>query len=237
MDLSVVLPAKNEAENLRGLLPQLNEVLSSLSIAYEVLVVVPTTISDDTETVCRENTCTYLFCEGGNRYGDGIRTGIRVAQGTYLVVMDADGSHNPRYIADCYRAIQQGYDCVIGSRYIAGGLSHKEWSLRVMSYMVNIAYQMIYPMEVHDMSHTFKMYRTQALKNISLEGKDFDISEEMLIKVALTVPNFRVLEIPFVFEDRKHGSSKRQMGYILCSYLLSLYRLWRFKKCCQKGRG
>jgi dolichol-phosphate mannosyltransferase len=95
VDLTVLLPAYREAESLRQFLPALKKQLAELTADYQILVVDAGEKIDDTEEVCRDHSVGHVFRRGGNSYGDAMRTGIADAAGHYIVVMDADGSHNP----------------------------------------------------------------------------------------------------------------------------------------------
>src|SRR5437762_38544 len=101
VDLSVVIPALNEARNLAHLLPRLREVLSSLGISYETLVI---TRQPDQET--RDATSAsgaVLVEQSAPGYGGALRSGFAKASGAYLVTMDADLSHRPNFILDLWR--------------------------------------------------------------------------------------------------------------------------------------
>ena len=141
MSVSVVLPAYEEAENLKRLLPEITDAL------------------DHTQEICEQNHCTYLRREGGNLYGDAIRTGIRRAKMDYLLIMDADGSHNPKDILRLYDAMRStGSDVIIGSRYADGGETDNSGILILMSYLVNIVYRVLFHLDARDVSDSFRMY-------------------------------------------------------------------------------
>jgi dolichol-phosphate mannosyltransferase len=119
--LSVLLPAFKEADNLRLLLPSLRKVADSLATEPQILVIDSATPLDDTLQVCAENKVMGIPRKGGNNYGDAIRTGISVSTGDYVVVMDADGSHNPEFIRVLWEK-RRVADVVIASRYVPGAL-------------------------------------------------------------------------------------------------------------------
>ena len=72
--LSIVIPAYKEADNLKILLPRINQVAASLNVSYEVLVVDTNIKMDHAEEICNSNTVFYRNREGSNSYGDAIRT-------------------------------------------------------------------------------------------------------------------------------------------------------------------
>jgi dolichol-phosphate mannosyltransferase len=230
MSVSVIIPAYQEAENLGELLPRLNTVLSQTKQPYEILVIDTMSRMDNTEEICEKNKCAYINRENGNGYGDAIRTGIRKASNKHIVIMDADGSHNPDDIIKFYKAMEQGYDLIIGSRYIAGGNSHNGLILKLMSYALNVAYRVFFNIKARDISNSFRMYRTEQLKSLILECGNFDIVEEIIIKLSLSISPFRLLEVPIFFSQRKHGESKRDLLKFILTYITSIKKLLGYKK-------
>lgn len=108
MKVSVILPAYQEADNLKNILPRIRKVMERLKENYEILVIDTVNPMDDTFSICKKNGAVYVSRKGGNSYGDAVRTGIAKAQGEYIVMMDADGSHNPEAILRFYREMQGG---------------------------------------------------------------------------------------------------------------------------------
>ena len=144
MELSIVLPAYKEADNLKKILPEIHSQVKKLNINYEILVIDTIENMDDTKNVCNLNNATYMHRENGNLYGDAIRTGIKYATGKYILMMDADGSHEPKSIADLYnKVISKNCDLVIGSRYCKGGKTDNNFILKAMSYILNLTYRVI----------------------------------------------------------------------------------------------
>ena len=228
--ISVVIPSYQEAENLRNLLPVLKENLSATGVPFEILCVDTMGAMDDTEEVCRDYGATYVRRTGGNNYGNAVRTGIASARYGYTVVMDGDGSHDPKYIKDFYGEIQHGYDLVIGSRYTKGGDTQNPFVLRAMSYMLNLTYRLFFGIKVKDISDSYRIYRTEQIQALSLSCSNFDIVEEILIKLAMTKKDYAIREVPILFEERKAGVSKRNLGKFILSYISTIWNLKRLQK-------
>lgn len=109
--ISVVIPARNEAANLRAILPQLVALLPDAEI-----LVVDDGSTDDTAAVCLESRVTHLWHPYPKGNGAAIKTGARAAQGEVIVFMDGDGQHKPEDVPALLEKYRQGYDMVVGAR-------------------------------------------------------------------------------------------------------------------------
>lgn len=233
MSISLVLPAYQEAGNLRELLPRIHAALARTCAPYEVLVVDTAVPTDETPALCAEHGVTRVPRSPGDTYGDAIRTGFAAAQYEYIAVMDADGSHDPADILRFLAEMQAGTcDLVIGSRYAEGGKTHNPLILRSMSYMLNWTYRVVFGIQAKDVSNSFRLYKANQVKALSLECDNFDLVEEILIK--LQVQNerqggFVIKEIPVFFNKRMYGESKRDLVKFVLSYLATMLRLYRIK--------
>jgi len=223
--LSIIMAAYREAENLSILLPRLTTALRTLTPKYEVLVVDAVTPMDDTEAICAANQVRLLRRQPGNDYGDAIRTGVAASRGDFVLIMDADGSHNPEFIRELWGKRHQA-DVVIASRYVVGGHTDNPRLLVGMSRVLNQLFRFIVGFPVLDVSNSFRLYRAELLRGLRLTYRHFDILEEILAKLLWGNPDpARVVEIPYHFERRLAGESKRNLwvfGYHFCLAALRL---------------
>lgn len=226
-ELSVVLPAYQEEENLRNLLPRLLETLRSMGISSEVLVIDTLDPMDMTKEVSQQNGVRYINRRGGNYFGCAVRTGIEEANGHYVLFMDADGSHPPEFIPELF-CFADMYDVVIASRYVGKGNTENSFALILMSKILNWTYSMVLNLPCRDVSNSYKIYRSEQLKSLKLTCNNFDIVEEVLFKLRRKYPLVEFKEVPFVFKRRMFGETKRNLFAFILTYLFTIIRL-RFK--------
>jgi dolichol-phosphate mannosyltransferase len=228
-NLSIIIPAYREIENLEILLPQIKNEVELLNIDYEVLVVDSIDVCELTKTLCSNfKNFKYLNRSPKNYYGDAVRSGIKECAGEYVVFMDADGSHTPSFIKSLYENRING-DIVIASRYIEGGKTDNGMLLIFMSYIVNKLYSFVLNLDVKDVSNSFKLYKSNYLKTLNLECENFDIVEEVLYKCKLNFQSIKLVEIPYTFKKRIHGTTKRNLLLFVMTFAITLFKL-RFSK-------
>lgn len=227
-ELSIIIPAYLEEENLKLILPNIISVLKKNNIDFEVLVVDTEEAKDNTGKVCEENGVLYLNRTGGNNYGDAVRSGIKQATGKYIIFMDADGSHDPEFIKNLYDN-KENYDVVVASRYVEGGNTENSKILIFMSFVVNVMYSLVLNIKCKDISNSFKLYISDDLKNLKLKCNNFDIVEEIIFKIKKKKGNLKINEIPFIFKKRMFGNTKRNLFLFILTYFVTLIKL-RFGK-------
>jgi dolichol-phosphate mannosyltransferase len=223
IEISLIIPAYCEEENLRLLFPRLKKVLLETGLSHEILVVDTQKPLDKTEDVCGENLVRYIATGEADCYGAAVRTGIGAAKGNYIIFMDADGSHSPEYIPELLKFRLEA-DVVAASRYVEGGDSENSKILIFMSWVVNFVYSVVLGIRCKDVSNSFKLYRSSQLKAIKLYCGNFDIIEEILFKLNKRF-KIEIREIPFTFKKRKFGESKRNLFLFMITYLFTLLKL------------
>ncbi len=214
----VVIPTYNERENIPLLLPRVLE-----QAELSVLVVDDGSPDGTGEFVAAEverNPRVHLIRRAGKQgLGTAYVAGFRyaLARGAqYIFEMDADFSHDPRYLPDLLHAAETAYDLVIGSRYVAGG-GTTDWGIgrQMISRGGNAYARLILGLPLADMTGGYRCYRRQALEAIQLDriksnGYSFQI--EMAYRVHQA--GLRVGEVPIIFPDRRVGASKMSKNIV-----------------------
>lgn len=222
--LTIVLPTKREAENLPWLFGRLHAELDELVGELEILVV-DTPTDDGTEEVCREHGARYLG-DPAMGFADALRTGFREARHEVLVTMDADGSHDPRYIRWMLGEIASA-DLVICSRYVPRGGQEASAFRYLTSRVLNWWLGTLCSLPLQDLSGGFKMYRKAMFAEFELASAGFEIQCEIAAKAY--GHGFRLREIPFCYHPRKEGHSKAAIIRYGLAFLFSSLRLRKYR--------
>ena len=228
----IIIPTYNEIENL----PELITRLDKLKRGLHYLVVDDNSTDGTGEWVIqKQKTCSHLHIIKrekklglGSAYVRGFKYAI---ENEYEIVfeMDADFSHNPKYIPDFLENIVEN-DLVLGSRYI-NGVNVINWSMSrlLLSYCANIYARFVTGLPVKDSTGGFKCFRIEALKSLNLDKISSDgYSFQIEVTYKLWKKGFKIKEIPIVFVDRVAGESKMS-GEIISEALFLLIKI-RFRK-------
>ena len=157
-----------------------------------------------------------------------MRLGIKYANNDKFLILDSDGSHPPKNIPEIYeKFVNEGCDVVIGSRYVKGGVTNDSKSSIIMSHLLNFAFRVCLGLNAKDLSTDYRMYHTEQLKKVELECENYDVLEEVLLKLKLNKldKKLKIGEVPINFQKRMYGESKRQLLKFIISYVKTLLRL------------
>ena len=226
--LSIVIPAYDELLNLRELVPEIKRVTQQLqNFSTEILIVLPSIAKPEEIQEIKNFGATVVMRQPTDSFGDALRSGFAALSDTseFVLVMDADYSHNPLAITRLLAA-SSGAHVVVASRYTHGGTTANSLLLKIMSRLLNLAYSIVLGINCRDISTNYKLYRRSDIKNIVLICKDFDIVEEILFQVkSIHGQSFVIREVPDHFYERKFGVTKRQLRPFIISYFRTLVRL------------
>ncbi len=223
--LSVLILARNEAQNLDHLLPRIAKTLCAIGRKFEVVVVDADSPDGTAAVATRHNARVVPQLDSG--YADALRQGFAECSGGFILAMDADFSHRPDFFAAMIHAVEAA-DVVVASRYVAGGSADMPASRRLLSALLNRVFAWALGLQTRDLSSGFRMYRRQALQAIAPRGEYFDVLPEI---IALAhIQGLRIREIPFHYHQREAGVSKARVVKFVPSYVRTLLRCWRAKR-------
>ena len=232
MTAYIVIPTYNEADNVSLLIP---EILAHEE-GFHVVIVddnSPDGTADAVEKLAASSDRVHLIRRAGKLgFASAEIAGLRyaiAAQPDYILHMDADFSHHPRYLpAMVGLAESMGADVVVGSRYVAGG-GTKNWGLlRVMlSRTANLTARTLLGLKVHDCTSGFRCYRRAVLEafdfdQVTVDGYSFLIEMTYLCQQR----GCRFGQVPIVFEDRTRGKSKISKRIVFEALGLVMRRAW-----------
>jgi len=224
--ISVIIPTYNEQGNISPLVERLDRAFAGRK--YEVLFVDDNS-KDGTVGIIAKLSEQYPVKALVRLKERGLATavlhGFKYAQGDVVLVMDADLQHPPEVIPELLKAIQNGADMAIGSRYVPGG-GVPNWGLlrRIISKGALTLAHIFLPTtrKVKDPMSGLYMFKRKDKKPVEYQPTGYKILLEMLV-----MGDFQnVVEVPFIFEDRSSGRSKmkarQQLDYL--QHILSLMR-------------
>lgn len=209
----VIIPTYNELENLE---PIVTEVLAA-DPRIEVLVVDDNS-PDGTgrladQLAARDRRVHVLHREKKEGLGRAYLAGFAWAlQGPYRLIfeMDADFSHDPKYLPRFLAEAEAGADVVLGSRYVEGG-GTVNWGIgrRILSRGGSLYARTILGLDQRDLTGGFKCFRREVLESLELESvRSTGYAFQIELTWRAVRKGFKVVEIPIVFEDRRVGQSK-----------------------------
>jgi dolichol-phosphate mannosyltransferase len=231
-DISVVIPVLNERENLELLLPSLCQVIGKLGLAAEILVVDGGS-NDESQRVA-ERLGARVIPQQERGFGGALLAGFAAATAPFVVTMDADLSHQPLFLKDFWRERGEA-ELVIASRYVKGGTADMGSVRRLLSHILNRTYSRVLGLRLRDLSSGFRMYQRNSLASLDLQARNFDVQEEILVK--LYVQGCRIKEIPFHFRVRKSGKSHVKLLRFGWAFSKTLFRMWRLKNSSDTRTG
>jgi dolichol-phosphate mannosyltransferase len=233
LKLMVILPTYNESENISAIV----SAILGLGIEGTEILIIDDNSPDGTGQIAEQLAADtqgkvhVLHRAGKLGLGTAYVLGFRYALergADYVVQMDSDFSHSPKYIPAMVEAAQM-YDVVVGSRYVNGGGIDAEWSMlrRFISWFGGSVYaRLILGLSVRDATGGFKCYRREALEGIDLDriqSQGFSFQVEM--NYACQKKGYRIKEIPIIFPDRLRGKSKMSAAIAIEAAM----RVWQIK--------
>ncbi|KAK0361511.1 dolichol-P-mannose synthesis [Friedmanniomyces endolithicus] len=235
---SILLPTYNERRNLPIITYLLEQTFSQAGLDWE-LIIVDDGSPDSTQTVANQLIKAYnTRGAGGERIklkpragklglGTAYVHGLQFVTGDFVVIMDADFSHHPKFLPVMIEKQREAdYDIVTGTRYAGdGGVYGWDLKRKLVSRGANLVADTVLRPGVSDLTGSFRLYKRGVLEKVikATESKGYSFQMEMMVRAKAM--GLKVAECPITFVDRLYGESKLG-GEEIAEYLKGVFNLW-----------
>lgn len=226
---SVIIPARDEEESLPSTLADIYRTFSEAGIPHEI-VVVDDGSHDRTWAVLQELTTAVPTLvptrnSGANGFGRAVVWGLDHSRGDAVVIMMADASDDPADAVRYWRRLNEGNDCVFGSRFVTGGrvIDYPRVKLlvnRVANFLVRVGFTI----PLNDTTNAFKAYRRTVIDGCRpFLAPHFNLTVELPLKAIVRGYSYAIM--PISWRNRRHGVAKlkiKEMGsryFFICAYV------------------
>jgi dolichol-phosphate mannosyltransferase len=226
---SVVIPARDEEESLPSTVADIVETFTAANIPHEI-VVVDDGSSDRTWSVLQELKVKYPTLAptqntGNHGFGRAVTWGLERSRGDAMVIMMADASDSAQDAVKYWQLLNQGYDCVFGSRFVPGGevIDYPRVKLLV-NRLANFLVRVGFALPLNDTTNAFKAYRRTVIEGCRpFLAPHFNLTVEIPLKAIVRGYSYTIT--PISWRNRKYGVAKlkiKEMGsryFFICAYV------------------
>lgn len=203
-EISIVIPAYNESENLPHLVAEISEVMKSVTSNYEVIIVDDGSLDKTAETIeilSKNDLGRVWGIQFRNNFGkaEALKEGFKMAEGETIITMDADLQDDPKEIPNFIAKINEGHDLVSGWKQNRKDTFVKNNTSKFFNYVTS----KFSKVKLHDFNCGFKAYRKEVAKNLDLYGQ-----LHRYIPVMARNMGYKIGEVPVHHRKRKFGKTK-----------------------------
>lgn len=228
--LSVVIPARNEAGCILSTVEHLHLELQLRSVPHEIVVVDDGSTDQTWELLSKlQQKMPELIAlqnKGPNGFGRAVVCGLDRMKGDAVVIMMADESDDCRDTVRYWQELNQGWDCVFGSRFAKGGgvIDYPKIKLLV-NRAANLFLKTLFAVKLNDTTNAFKAYRREVIEGCRpLIAPHFNLTVELPLKAV--VRGFSWTVIPITWRNRRVGQSKLALREMGSRYLFICLYVW-----------
>tara|TARA_B100001540_G_C15731408_1_gene607811 strand:- start:292 stop:1002 length:711 start_codon:yes stop_codon:yes gene_type:complete len=208
MNKSILIPVFNEQGNIGNLITKIKKKLD----LEDEIIIIDDGSTDKTQQEAEEQKCKVLKHDKNLGKGAAMRTGIKNAKGQLIIFMGGDGQDDPEEIDLLINGVVEGYDYVIGSRFVKDNSLKERYSNKAilpinkignksLTFLINI----LFGQSITDSQSEFKCFKADKLKELNLESNRYEIETELLIKSFRN--KLKIKEVPVHRYERIHGKS------------------------------
>lgn len=228
--LSVIIPARNEADNLTECISEIAKELTQHSIDFEILVIDDGS-TDNTVNVIKVinesiSTVKCIRNERENGFGRAVRLGLDNFTGDAVAIIMADRSDSPQDLITYWQCIQNGNDCAFGSRFIRGGKVYNYPLLKLLANrVVNTMIRLAFNINCNDITNAFKMYRREVIEGCRpFISPHFNLTVEIPLKAIVRGYSWKV--VPISWKNRTKGVAKLKLREMGSRYFFIIAYMW-----------
>ena len=228
--LSVVIPARDEEDCIASTVEHLHVELGLRGVPHEIVVV------DDGSTDKTWNVLTNLATKiaelrplqnaSQHGFGRAVTCGLDHMKGDAVVIMMADESDDCRDVVRYWQKLNEGYDCVFGSRFMKGGgvIDYPRLKL-LINRMANFFLRVLFRVKLNDTTNAFKAYRKDVIEGCRpLIAPEFNLTVELPLKAIVRGYSWAV--VPITWRNRRHGMAKLKIKEMGSRYLFICLYVW-----------
>ena len=228
--LSIVIPARDEEGCIKETLENLLRVLKEAKVPFEI-VVVDDQSTDETWsilTVIAETNSEVRAVQNSedSGFGNGVKFGFSKMTGDAAAVFMADQSDDPEDVVRYWHKLNEGFDCVFGSRFVDGGEIKDYPTFKfLLNRFANKFIQMMFGISLNDTTNAFKAYRKEVIDGCQpLLSPHFNLTVELPLKAIIRGYSWAV--IPITWQNRKSGTAKFKIKEMGSRYIFIILYAW-----------
>ena len=216
-ELTLVIPAKNEAECLPTVLNELK------NFECKKIIVIPKN-DLNTQNVAKNFDCKMII-QSTDGFGSALIQGIKEVETNFLCIFNADGSFDPKYLSNMLNKLSGNCDFVFNSRYESEGGSDDDTLLTLIGNKIfTFVCNLLFRLDISDVLFTYVMGKTSAFKSLDLKKKDFRFCIEL--PVLAKFKKYKLISKPS--HERLRLSGKKKVNELKDGFLISLCILTMF---------
>ena len=228
--LSVIIPARDEEGCIASTIEHLHVELRLHEVPHEI-VVVDDGSTDRTWEILQETRARIpdlrpVRNEGVHGFGRAVACGLAQASGDALVIMMADESDDCRDVHRYWTTLNQGWECVFGSRFVrGGGVINYPWLKLGLNRAANLFIRLLFGVPLNDTTNAFKAYRRTVIEGCRpLLAPHFNLTVELPLKAIVRGYSWTV--IPVTWRNRRAGQAKLKLQEMGSRYLFIVLYVW-----------
>ena len=216
-NLTLIIPAKNEAGSLPEVLRELKDFKCDKIVILE---------ETDTQTIKSiENFKCRLVFQLGRGYGNALTEGMKNVETEYLCIFNADGSFDPNDLTKMLKLCEDNKDFIFASRYMKKGGSDDDTILtKIGNFIFSLIGNIFFSLKISDILYTYILGKTESFKKLNLKSNDFCLCVEMPIKAKKL--DMKMINIPSF--ERKRIAGKKKVNEFKDGFKILIYMIKSF---------